>query len=58
MTDAYLEHRLSISLGLMDAAADSTARLAHRGLARAYAARLAARRIVQALPPLSGPDNG
>lgn len=57
MTDAYLEHRLSVSLGMMDAAADSTARLAHRGLARAYAARLASRRTAQAAASVSGADN-
>ena len=49
MTDTYLEGRLNVSLHMMDAATDVSARLAHMGLAKAYTARIKARAIVRAL---------
>jgi len=51
MTDAYLEGRLDVSLHMMEMATDLSAKLAHKGLARAYAARLEARALSRAMQP-------
>jgi hypothetical protein len=47
MTTTYFEHRLQVSLNLMKAAIDPCAKIAHKGMARAYRAILAARSLAE-----------